>query len=317
VNKLLKGLAWLVLPVTAFAAPTKGLQAVLLQCLAPESVKNMAAAVSASKIKQIEIASAPYLDSVCKPKGGRFDNLNTLVGLLLDAKLTEVRVTLHLGGLHDKGPDGQLGKRASEAWKSLKTDSKLKVHFSPSLEDDLDKDEFKKSVAAIAEGIGYDALRAQSSGKIVIRRSVNPGNRNVDLKYLRATLFADRKKYPKGSVNLDVRYESHAANPETGYAIWSNDGYLVYADESEHHTKHPDALLNRDPQRSITAFRAKKATTVLLWRPGYNLADRAPDPNDPKRVLISRLPSGRTDPGGASAKFGTALEGAAAIGFLK
>src|SRR5438093_12322368 len=87
------------------AAPSKGVQAVLMHCWNDSSTSNMIAAIKATNVRELEISLAPFLDSRCKMPGNptgdlkdvqRFKNIRRSVKELAAAGIA-VRVVVFMG----------------------------------------------------------------------------------------------------------------------------------------------------------------------------------------------------------------------------
>lgn len=319
----------LLLAAGAFAAePTRGLQLVLLHCWGPAGVRTMNAVLAAYAPSDIEIASAPYLDHSCtmwglasnatstQKEAVRFGNLVSTIRTLRAQSARNVRVTVHVGCIHETKPGknnegctSTLSWRMTRIWLEVFApflgDPRVKFSISPSLEDYYSDSEYRTAVDQALSALDrrgvYNLFKA---GRLEIRRS---GGAGVD-SYRAYVGTAE-------AFTADVKHEAHGSAPQSGFGIWSNDGRLVYYDSRENHSQHQESLL-KSGRLSLAQFQAndKYQTGKLIWRPAFNLYNKSAATSGGKQIIVYSKPAMRTDT--AAGKF-DADEASGLIRFLR
>jgi len=263
-----------------------GLQSLLLQCYNDASMTNVKSALdtipAAKQPKIVEIAISPYLDTSCQIPAGksRFANITALIDKLRSLGI-QVRVTIHVGNLHDSVRNGSLGTRMKEVWVNVVApylnDAGTQFHISPSLEDQFTIKAFGDALDRLMTQLDYQQVKMLTDlRRFTFRRSpIVLDSKHVNTSTITYRVFRDTKDPAKPSFTIPIRYEFHGSSPRSGYEIWSNDGFLAYTNQDEHHTHHVDALLNGHEQFTLEQFqeRAAAAAVALFWRPAYNVFD--------------------------------------------
>jgi hypothetical protein len=272
--------------ITPLIAAIPGFQMPLGQCYNDTSMSRITQAMDAipanQRPKVVEIAFAPYLDSACDlPSGkGRFDNINTMIRKLRSLNI-EARVTIHVGDLHETVRNNLMGTRTKAVWDSVIapywTDAGVQFHMSPSLEDEYTKGNFTDALDRLVTQLDYSAVKSLvDARRFFFRRStIELDSSHVSTSTLTYRIFTNTGDSRKPAFAVSIYYEYHGASPRKGVQIYSNDGYLVYANADEHHKHHGDDLLNSHEQFTLETFksRAASASVALLWRPSYNVFD--------------------------------------------
>jgi hypothetical protein len=269
------------------AAPTKGLQLVLLQCWRDASVDRLLSVLSRPNAPaEIEISSSPFLDTACYLRGesegrqlpaaerrqARFHNLLRVINGIPAPR--KVRVTIHVGALHESGPGSSLDEWMAIVWTHViapyEADGRVSFHISPSLEDTYTHDEFKTALNRLMARLDANRVRTLvASSRFAFRRSpIKLDSAHTNLKYTSHRAFSP-------AVSIPVTYEFHGTSPRSNYIGWSNDGYLVYYAQNENHSSHGESILDDHPKISLATFNSRRMNGAkLLWRPAFNLFEK-------------------------------------------
>jgi hypothetical protein len=283
---------WLMLLTTAMflaAAPTKGVQAVLLHCWSQQSVRNFTSTVIDTGEREIEVSFSPYIDR-CNFSGenssnrnvredGRFASINAVLSQLL-ARGIRVRVVVFLDDFKQAAVRNPLDDNARSFWARVVapyfSDSRVSFAVGGSLEDQYRNDTRVREVfARISAGLPDSATNGvqRLGNRFAFRRSpLSDGSVDGNPALLTYRMW---NKY-----NAYVRHEWHGQNPARNYHYYSNDGVFV-GDSNERCSNCQGSAM------SVTTFKTKRAQTVNLWRPAYNLFAKSTSAN-----LVTYSPNG-------------------------
>lgn len=260
--------------LAACAGNRGGAQAVVFPHWNSTSVNNLVAAVNESLPAEFELSQCPFF-------GGDNRWANT-VTLLKGVNSGVGLVGTFFLSFHTDKPGYDLARRAANLNAFLTASrsdlgnqtpvARLKnVVLSPQLEDNWSDDTWKAKVKVMLDQM--DENKVLKSGKLTLRRSVNPG--------ISSSLNGATYTYRRGnnSYPLRIRVEQHkfASVPSTG--SWSNDGDFVYfpnsiggvREDANSAVDGQGAISARKPLSDCIATARNRSGATTLWRPSMNL----------------------------------------------
>ncbi|NJM54732.1 MAG: hypothetical protein HC841_01295 [Verrucomicrobiae bacterium] len=261
----------------AFAGNRGGAQAVVFPRWNSASVANLVAAVNEAAPAGFELSQCPFF-------GGDNRWANT-VSLLKGVNANIGLVGTFFLSFHTDQPGHDLGRRAgnlntflitsrSDLGNKAPVEKFKNVVLSPQLEDNWNDDTWKLKVEAMLDKM--DEAKVLRSGKLSLRRSVNPGNSSA--------LNGATYTYKRGSNSYPIRirvevHSSTTAAPATG--SWSNDGPLFVYFPNRLNNVIEDAnsagdgiISQRKPLENFIATARARSGAATLWRPAMNLWKR-------------------------------------------
>lgn len=261
----------------AFAGNRGGAQAVVFPRWNSTSVANLVSAVNEAAPAGFELSQCPFF-------GGDNRWANT-VSLLNGVNANIGLVGTFFLSFHTDQPGYDLGRRAgnlntflitprSDLGNKAPVEKFKNVVLSPQLEDNWSDDTWKSKVKVMLDKM--DESKVLKSGKLSLRRSVNPGNSSA--------LNGATYTYKRGSniYPIRIRVEVHSsttAAPATG--SWSNDGPLFVYFPNRLNNVIEDAnsagdgiISQRKPLVDFIATARSRSGATTLWRPAMNLWKR-------------------------------------------
>jgi hypothetical protein len=253
------------------AAPSKGIQAVLLHRWGATSARNLANVIRQYSGSEVEVSFAPNTAAAASDP---YRNIKKIIETLKGKKTLYVAVYL---GFHAYSRSNNCGARAANSdlgqfltfFNDYKDNPKVKIIVSPSLEDCGTKSDVENSALEIAQQINPADI-----GKLTLRRSPN----GINTEPAPAQCYTNNMLCYKG-----VEIEKHGVVKDNlnwilnaaGADVYSNDGFFVWDNVStkrETRGTFKNADGTTDPQYSLTSFNSLTGgKRTNLWRPAYNM----------------------------------------------